>query len=189
MFSRFPHRYVLGLIGCALAVLALTAPASQAAGPDDPALLARVQAAVQQANATGEPLVRFDGGYYDATTRQVYVDEGAQVLVLVGDRLVPAPDGALGSANRSAGMALCNPTARFTHCERVVDRPGCDPATVWLNYDPRTDHFSTPWGSPAVPGEGINVRNYPYRTYGPRGVRVYRESHWAFMSDACLTGG
>ena len=37
-------------------------------------------------------------------------------------------------------------------------------------------------------GEGINVRNHPYRTYGPRGVRVFREGHWVFMSDRCLSG-
>ncbi len=44
--------------------------------------------------------------------------------------------------------------------------------------------FASVW-----PGTYINVRNAPYRRYGPRGVRVFYNNDWGFMSGNCLTGG
>lgn len=179
-------------LSAAFMALMMSAVGSAMAAPapdSDAQLVATVKAAANQSAATGVSLVRFDGGYYDAQTRQAYIDSGMRVLVLVGGSLMPAP-----SVKKTTGMSplvtypgSCNPNAQYSHCERVVDRAGCRPAEVWLNYDPPTDHFSDHFGWVDA-GQQVNVRDAPYRTYGPRAVRVYFNAHWDFMSDTCLTG-
>jgi len=97
---------------------------------------------------------------------------------------------AAGPASAQAPASCADPD-NLTHCEQVVDTPGCNPTSAYLRYPqpPGSDTFVEPYGPAAVPGEYINVRNATYRRYGPRGVRVFRSGTWLFMSGNCLTGG
>ena len=37
-------------------------------------------------------------------------------------------------------------------------------------------------------GEQGNIRDEPYRRYGPRGVRAMHGGQWGFYSTACFPG-
>jgi hypothetical protein len=74
----------------------------------------------------------------------------------------------------------CNGT--YTHCE--TNR--CEQARFYRNYDPGADHFSWEYGSPLVKGEQGDIRDEPYRRYGPRGVRAMHAGQWGFYSTACF---
>jgi len=74
----------------------------------------------------------------------------------------------------------CNGT--YTHCETNQ----CQAATFYLNYNPTTDNFSSPHGRDLVYGEQGNIRDEPYRRYGPRGVRAMHYSTWGFFSRSCF---
>jgi hypothetical protein len=74
----------------------------------------------------------------------------------------------------------CNGT--YTHCE--TNR--CELARFYRNYDPGTDHFSWEYGAPLVRGEQGDIRDEPYRRYGPRGVRAMHAGVWGFYSSTCF---
>ncbi|MBB4909912.1 hypothetical protein [Actinophytocola algeriensis] len=74
----------------------------------------------------------------------------------------------------------CNGT--YTHCE--TNR--CEAGRFYRNYDPTADHFSWEWGDPLVKGEQGDIRDEPYRRYGPRGVRAMHAGQWGFYSTACF---
>jgi hypothetical protein len=92
----------------------------------------------------------------------------------------------------TAGLALvptgtasaepCNGT--YTHCETNQ----CANAVFYRNYDPTADHFSYEWGDTLVNGEQGNIRDEPYRRYGPRGVRAMHGGQWGFYSTTCFPG-
>lgn len=68
------------------------------------------------------------------------------------------------------------------HCE--TNR--CASAQFYLDYNPTTDHFSDPYGSRLVEGEQGNIRDEPYRRYGPRGVRAMHAGAHGFYSRTCF---
>jgi hypothetical protein len=182
---------VLVCAGAGSGGVAFAAPVSE------DVLTAQVVAAKTQAEATGGQIVRFSaGGFWDATTQEAYINDGARVARVVKGRLVykdrgtGRPDGAAlvgaTSVTTQTIPATCYVTDNLTHCEQVANVSGCNPTSMWLNYDPTADHFSGVYGPPAYAGEYINVRNAPYRRYGPRGVRVFRTGTWGFMSVNCF---
>ena len=175
MINSTRHR-----IGWAIAVLALLGSLSltsvAGAAPASPELTKKVIAAAKK--ATRNDIVRFQGGYYDPTTYEAYVDEGAQVFQLRGNRLGPALGGSSGDFTTQVNCG-----GGYFHCEQVWP---CDTAQTYLNYFPDVDDFRDPWGRLLVQLEQANVRNEPYRRYGPRGVRVYQFGRHGFMSNNCL---
>lgn len=82
----------------------------------------------------------------------------------------------------SAQAEPCNGT--YTHCETNH----CQAAVFYLNYNPTTDRFSSPNGRTLVQGEQGNIRDEPYRRYGPRGVRAMHYGTWGFFSVTCFPG-
>lgn len=74
----------------------------------------------------------------------------------------------------------CNGT--YTHCETNQ----CQAAHFYRNYDPGTDHFSWEWGDALAKGEQGDIRDEPYRRYGPRGVRAMHGGQWGFYSTTCF---
>ncbi len=77
-------------------------------------------------------------------------------------------------------LEACNGT--YTHCE--TNR--CEAGRFYRNYDPTADHFSWEYGTPLVKGEQGDIRDEPYRRYGPRGVRAMHAGQWGFYSTACF---
>src|SRR6476469_4902586 len=67
-------------------------------------------------------------------------------------------------------------------CE-AYDSPAAD---FYRNYDPSADHFSWEWGDPLAKDEQGDIRDEPYRRYGPRGVRAMHGGQWGFYSTACF---
>ena len=154
-------------------------------------LTQQVIAAKNQADRSGETMVRFAaGGFWDATTDEAYINEGARVALLVRNKLVDRDRGTAYPDVRTLGdpaastTDTCSVTDNLTHCESVINTPGCDPTYAYLRYV--NDDFMAPYGPAAYPGERINVRNSPYRAQAPRGVRVFRTAEWLWMSDNCL---
>jgi hypothetical protein len=96
----------------------------------------------------------------------------------------------LAATAMSAGLALvpsgtatadaCNGT--YTHCETNQ----CPQGVFYLNYDPTADHFSGERGVPLVQNEQGDIRDEPYRRYGPRGVRAFHDGSWGFYSTTCF---
>ncbi len=82
----------------------------------------------------------------------------------------------------TAAAEPCNGT--YTHCE--TNR--CVTGHFYRNYDPGTDRFSWEYGTPLVQDEQGDIRDEPYRRYGPRGVRAMHAGQWGFYSTACFPG-
>jgi len=80
----------------------------------------------------------------------------------------------------TASAEPCNGT--YTHCETNH----CVAATFYRNYDPGSDHFTNEYGDQLVQGEQGNIRDEPYRRYGPRGVRAMHGGQWGFYSTTCF---
>lgn len=97
------------------------------------------------------------------------------------DSVFTAPIGAAGLTNGAMATPMASGGSR--HSETVT----CASTGFYRNYDPGTDHFSTQDGT-YYQGNVISVRDAPYRTYGPRGVVVYMQAEWGFMSNNCLSG-
>lgn len=97
----------------------------------------------------------------------------AAALMTAGLALVPTG---------TAAAEPCNGT--YTHCETNQ----CESAVFYRNYDPTADHFSWEWGDTLVRGEQGNIRDEPYRRYGPRGVRAMHGGQWGFYSRTCFPG-
>jgi len=157
-------------------------------------LTKQVLDARRQAAITGASIVRGDWGYWDATTREAYIDTGGRIAHVKGAKLAyldPGPSepaGVLGGGGPVIMFhpAVCHDNTNLTHCEQSLNKSGCNPTYAYLRYDDLTDNFSGQYGAPIYPGEWMNVRNAPYRKIGPRGVRIYRIDRWLFMSDNCL---
>lgn len=105
--------------------------------------------------------------------------KGAHLLAATG--LAAATLLGVGAAP-TAQAEPCGGT--YTHCE--TNR--CQAAVFYLNYNPTTDHFSSPEGRTLVYGEQGNIRDEPYRRYGPRGVRARHYGTWGFYSVTCFPG-
>jgi hypothetical protein len=170
------------------AVTLLTLAAASGANPAEAKLPAapngleqRVALAIQQAG-NGQ-IARFPGGYYDPTTREVYLDEGKQVLLVTPTGLIPAPDPAGGDFGT---LSLCN--GQYTHCEYVAAATRCQPARTYLNYYPADNRYADVYGSGLPFASEVEVRDAPYRRYGPTSVRVYMFGRWGFMHMDCLSG-
>jgi hypothetical protein len=98
------------------------------------------------------------------------------VLGLAGVALSPAA---------AAAPAMLEPCGGgYFHCETNI----CESAQFYSDYNPTTDHFSDPRGKPLVRGEQGNIRNEPYRRYGPRGVRGMHAGAHGFYSKNCFPG-
>jgi hypothetical protein len=109
----------------------------------------------------------------------------ARILILLSALLAW---GLLGARSARADRPpVCDDPNNRTHCELSLDEPGCRPTRAYLNYV--GDDFRDPYGDPINPNTWINVRNQPYRRYGPRGVRVFYQGKWGFVSGNCLSGG
>lgn len=169
-----------------LIVLAATAalafallPTAQAASPDRQ-LVELVKLVKQaKARATGDTYVRFDGGMYEPTTGDVYVDGDPVVRRLEGNRLVAAP---ASTGGEFGTLDACNGT--YTHCETIT----CQSTRFYLNYYPDQDDFRDVYGDVYYNGEQADIRDEPYRSYGPRGVRGMENGKWGFFSKNCLSG-
>jgi hypothetical protein len=81
-------------------------------------------------------------------------------------------------------LDVCSNTENLSHCETVV----CGSGYLYRNYNASTDDFSDPYNT-VYSGQTLNVRNAPYRRYGPRGVRVFNSGIWGFVSANCVSGG
>ncbi|GLZ36408.1 hypothetical protein Acsp05_00330 [Actinokineospora sp. NBRC 105648] len=80
----------------------------------------------------------------------------------------------------TASAEPCNGT--YTHCETNH----CTAGRFYLNYNPGSDHFSDEYGTPLTQDEQGDIRDEPYRRYGPRGVRAMHSGRWGFYSTACF---
>ncbi len=90
--------------------------------------------------------------------------------------------GAMFVPGTTASAEPCNGT--YTHCETNQ----CEAGRFYRNYDPGSDHFSSEYGGALVRGEQGDIRDEPYRRYGPRGVRGFHSGQWGFYSTACFPG-
>jgi hypothetical protein len=70
----------------------------------------------------------------------------------------------------------------YTHCETNQ----CVQGVFYLNYNPTEDHFTDPYGGALTQGEQGDIRDEPYRRYGPRGVRAMHSGRWGFYSTGCF---
>ncbi len=61
------------------------------------------------------------------------------------------------------------------------------PVTPSIGQVPEEDHFTDHWNT-YVQGEQADIRDEPYRRYGPRGVRAMDRGTWGFFSVNCLSG-
>jgi len=94
-----------------------------------------------------------------------------------------APEAARDEGQVTA-LDVCSNTENLSHCETVT----CQSAQIYRNYNPTADDFSDPYAT-VYNGQTVNVRNAPYRRYGPRGVRVFHAGLWGFISANCVSGG
>ena len=85
------------------------------------------------------------------------------------------------SAPRTASAEPCGGT--YTHCEPNQ----CTAAHFYRNYDPTADKFSDEYSTPLGNEQG-DIRDEPYRRYGPRGVRAFHDGQWGFYSRTCFPG-
>lgn len=174
-------RLLRALVALALliALAALTSallPSAQAASGDRE-LVQRVKEA--KAAATGDTYVRFADGMYEPTTGDVSVDGDPVVRRLEGNKLVAAP----ASSGGDFGVQdSCDGT--YTHCEFIT----CQSTRFYLNYYPDQDDFRDVYGDVYYNGERADIRDQPYRNYGPRGVRGMENGKWGFFSKNCLSG-
>jgi hypothetical protein len=84
----------------------------------------------------------------------------------------------------TAGTARAEPcNGTYTHCETNQ----CSAAHFYRNYDPTADHFFDEYGAPLGQEQG-DIRDEPYRRYGPRGVRGFHAGQWGFYSKTCFPG-
>ena len=97
----------------------------------------------------------------------------ATAILAAGVTVVPAG---------TASAEPCNGT--YTHCETNQ----CEAGRFYRNYDPTANRFSWEYGAPLVRGEQGDIRDEPYRRYGPRGVRGFHSGQWGFYSTACFPG-
>ncbi len=139
------------------------------------------------------PVVAFDGGYYDSTTREVYIDQGARVATLSGSTLRDAPVVDDTPTSRAAdGTVLATKAAASVQvpASTCTARPvTCQSASLWLNYV--NDDFSRAYLT-VYRNNSIHIRDadgHGYRMVPPRGVRAYRGGRWAFISANCVSGG
>lgn len=102
---------------------------------------------------------------------------------LQGDRLATVP------ASNPHNIGVMEPCGNITyfHCE--TNR--CNSGVFYQNYNPTTDHFSDPYGPALANGEQSNIRDEPYRRYGPRGVRAAHRGfdgvvRYGFYSTTCF---
>jgi hypothetical protein len=70
----------------------------------------------------------------------------------------------------------------YFHCE--TNR--CVNGVFYLDYNPDTDRFSSPYGSVLYQGEQTNIRDEPHRRYGARGVRAAHDGKYGFYSINCF---
>lgn len=91
-------------------------------------------------------------------------------------------DPQLDPVDGSQGHARPLDNGGGTHTERVV----CQKTGYYRNYNPNTDNFSD-LVQYYYRGDSIRTRDAPYRTRGPRGVVVYMNNSWGFMSSSCVT--
>jgi hypothetical protein len=101
-------------------------------------------------------------------------------LARTGYILCEAYDAPAPAASVVEPREPCNGT--YTHCETNQ----CDAGHFYRNYDPTADHFSWEWGAPLAKGEQGDIRDEPYRRYGPRGVRAMHGGQWGFYSTGCF---
>lgn len=94
-----------------------------------------------------------------------------------------AQEAAPGEGQVSA-LDICSNTDNLTHCETVT----CQSAGLYRNYNATADDFSDQFAT-VYYGYQLNVRNAPYRRYGPRGVRIFYQGTWGFVSANCVSGG
>lgn len=52
----------------------------------------------------------------------------------------------------------------------------------------RGTDFRDVYGDVYYNGEQADIRDEPYRSYGPRGVRGMENGKWGFFSKNCLSG-
>jgi hypothetical protein len=176
-FGGFGFKAVL-----VLSALSVACSAAETLETNRP-LVEQAKAAAEQAKVTNQDYVRFNGGLYDRTTDEVYVDEGGRVMRFEGDQLVDvAGDVQESPKGTVSAMDTCSNTQNLSHCETVT----CSSTWFYLNYS--GDNFQDPYAQFGY-GATVNVRNAPYRRLGARGVRVFYAGLWGYMSGNCLSGG
>jgi hypothetical protein len=153
----------------------------------NPALVEHSRAAVAMAASTGKSVVTFEDGTYNAESNEVYVTEGDRVMRFEGEQLADITAEVMsGARNEGKVSALdsCSNTENLSHCETVT----CQSAQLYRNYNASADDFMDPYAT-VYYGQTLNIRNAPYRRYGPRGVRVFYAGIWGFVSANCVSGG
>ncbi len=180
-------------VGCLAYLVSWCPSPASAARLSDSTLRARAIVAKATSERSATPVVAFDGGYYDSTTREVYIDQGARVATLQGSTLQDAPvvddtptsRAADGTVLATKAAADCPGAGQYVHCETVT----CQSASLWLNYV--NDDFSRAYLT-VYRNNSIHIRDadgHGYRMVPPRGVRAYRGGRWAFISANCVSGG
>lgn len=178
-----------GLVAAAMGL----APATASAGRlSDATIRARAVVAKATSEKTDKDIVPFNGGYYDAETREVYIDQDARVAKISGSGLKDQPVVADAPTSETSGgdpvatkSGSCEGAGEYVHCETVT----CQSASLWLNYV--NDNFSNQYLT-VYRNWVIHIRDadgHGYRMVKPRGVRAYRGGRWAFISANCVSGG
>lgn len=178
LFRRCGYLFV-GVASVVAALFIARPSAAFAATPTDPSTVAEVQTVVAK-TAQSPYDVRFHDGLYSPSSGDVYLDGDTTVYRLLGDQLVPAPVTFSQPQTGVAPLEACGGT--YTHCEHNH----CQSGVFYLNYNPTTNHFSDQYAEPLVYWEQGNIRDEPYRRYGPRGVRAMHRGKRGFYSTTCF---